>query len=116
MDIYEDDQSKHDLDRHTMDSGVVSLPLIHLPLLNASMCAYAGFVFDEPHTWIPIYLEGTHRSGGLLTNELYYYNQGAVLVIVMSTYLLPHRLHKSQPIRFTGGFLGGEGVIYLFHV
>ena len=39
-----------------------------------------------------------------------------MLVIFMSTYFLPHSLHKSQPSRFTVGFLEDEGLISLFCV
>ena len=34
----------------------------------------------------------------------------------MSTYFLPCCLHKFQPVRLTGGFLEGEGVISFFYV
>ena len=81
------------------------------------MGAWAGFVFGDPTIWGPLYLEVPYRNGDILTIQLSPSNQGPVIVLLMSTYLLPHILHKVQPIRLTVGFIEGEGegVIYLFY-
>ena len=64
-------------------------------------------MFDEPPIWSPISLEGPYIHDGILTIYLYSYNHGPMLVIFMSTYLLPHCLQKVQPTMFTGDLLEG---------
>ena len=71
------------------------------------MGAYEGFVFDEPPIWIPISLEGSYRKNDLLPLWLFYSNQGPVIVIFMSTYLLNHCLHKVQLVMLTNVFPEG---------
>ena len=39
-----------------------------------------------------------------------------MIVIFISTYLIPHILHNVQTVRFTGGFLEGEGLLLIFGV
>ena len=39
-----------------------------------------------------------------------------MLVNFMSTYFLPHFLHKFQPVRLTGGLCEGEVIIYCLYV
>ena len=39
-----------------------------------------------------------------------------MIVNILCTYFLPHRLHKVQPIRLTDVLLGSVGIVYYLYV
>ena len=116
MDIYEDDQGKNGSNRHPVDYRRAVPPIIY-PLITACpMGTQSGFVLDRTAPWGYLPIKVTYWHGVIFPIRLYSSNQVPVLVKPKRTYLFYHSLQKVQYIRFTGGSIECEYIVYLLYV